>query len=166
MTTQSQLSEPTPAQPELPPARETWAKLLVGIALFMAALFVAVQFGAEHENTTRFGFPDKVDGIRLAQPDRAPEARGRDLYTRYNSGSDDLYSLVVEWLPETAVTDAVGDATQPTWSGDVGCAPTADGAVCFHVFEDGVVRVSQKGADVNEVADRTHSFLDGIKIPD
>lgn len=166
MSTQSQHDQSSPAQPELPPARETWTKLLVGVALFLVVLFIAVRIGAEHGNQARFGFPDKVDGVRLAEPDRAPEARGRDLYVRYNSGSDDLYSLVVEWLPETTAEEAIGDGPQPTWSGDVGCAATAEGALCLHVFEDGVIRVSQKGADVAAVADRTHAFLDDITIPD
>lgn len=163
MTVQNQLSQPSDAEPELPPARETWTKLLVGVAIFLVVLFIAVRLGAEHGNQVRFGFPDKVDGVRLAQPDRAPEARGRDLYVRYNSGSDDLASLVVEWLPDA---DAEGAGSGAPASGVSVCHLTDDGASCERTFKDGLIRISQKGASVEELSQRADSFMDGITLPD
>lgn len=166
MTVQNQLSQPSPAEPELPPARETWTKLFVGIAVLLVVLFFAVRIGAEHGNQVRFGFPDKVDGIRVVQPDRAPEARGRDLYVRYNSASDDVASLVVEWLPETAPEEVTFDGIRPAARGSYACRVLGDDAVCLTTFKDGVIRVSQKRASLDEITERAGSFLKGIKLPD
>lgn len=167
VSAQSSTVDQTSPEPEgaLPSSRRMWTTLGIGAALFLAVLFVVTRLGAEEGNEVRFGFPEKVEGIKLVDPDRAPEARGRDITARYNKAGDDLHSLYVEWLPETSIEDAV------PWQGSFGeaegvmCGQRGE-AVCLAKVDDGVVRVRQEGLDLDALRTVALSFRDGMKLPD
>lgn len=142
--------------------RRRWAYLALGVVIFMAAIFGLSRLGAEHGNEVRFGFPDKVEGLRLTKPDRAPEARNKEILTHYDRRGDGLATLVVEWLPSMEVEQAVGAATGDD---EITCI-SAPEVTCATKVRDGVVRVTQRSSDERDVRDFVQSFLAERKEPD
>lgn len=135
--------------------RRRWTYFAVGALVFTLVVFGLARWGAEHGNEVRFGFPDKVTGLSLTMPDRAPEARGRDIVAHYDKTGDGMATAVVEWLPATKVAEALdGRASDDK----VSCLEAAE-VVCATRIKDGTLRVSQRSSDERSVRDFLAEFL-------
>lgn len=135
--------------------RRRWTYFIAGALLFTLVVFGLARWGAEHGNEVRFGFPDRVTGLSLTLPDRAPEARNRDIVTHYDKAGDGLATVVVEWLPATKVAEALDG---PVGDGKVSCLEAAE-VVCATRVKDGALRVSQRSSDERSVRDFLDEFL-------
>lgn len=142
-----------------------WTVLVVGALVFVVAVFAVSRLGAERGNHARFQFPDRLMGVKILSPDRAPEARGRQVVARYDRRGDGVAGLVVSWLPESELADVVAEPAMFAGEDRIRCAED-DGAVCVFRKRDGWVRVSQSQSPVEQVRRIAEEFLASMKEPD
>lgn len=169
MTTSDHDARPTAHQrhdvvvtgPGIDPRRR-WIALGVAAVVFVAIIFALARWGAEPGNEVRFGFPEKVAGLALTKPDRAPEARNREVLTHYDRTGDGVATLVVEWLPGATVEESLG---APAGEGEIHCVESAE-VICVTELGDGSVRASQRSSDERSVRDLLAEFLDERVEPD
>ncbi len=130
--------------------------------MFLVVIFVLSRWGAEHGNEVRFGFPDKVQGVKLTMPDRAPEARDRDIETHYDQRGDGRATVVVEWLPGTGIEKALDGSAADD---QIPCV-TSPEVTCVAKVRDGVIRVTQRSSQERDVREFTQEFLKQRVKPD
>ncbi len=139
--------------------------LVGGALVFLLVTFVVSRVGAEHGNHARFAFPDRLAGVKILSPDRAPEARGRDIVARYDRRGDGVAGMVVEWLPYADLGDVVADPASLRGEGRIRCDPGPE-VLCVYEERDGVLRFTQYDASAAQVRDVAEAFSEAMKKPD
>ncbi len=143
---------------------QPWRWLVIGVAVFLAAVFAVSRVGAEHGNQSRFQFPDRLDGVRILSPDRAPEARAREIVARYDRRGDGVAGMVVAWFPATELEDIV-DPGRLHGAEQVRCTQDAE-VLCVFAKRDGWVRVTQNDATPAEVRAVADAFRVSVQTPE
>lgn len=142
--------------------RRRWVLLGLAALVFVAVVLGLARWGAESGNQVRFGFPEKVQGLALTKPDRAPQARDKEILTHYDERPGGRATTVVEWLPHTTREQAL----DTTIGGEkVTCVETPE-PTCAARINDGVVRVTRSVGDVREIREFVVMFLADRVPPD